>query len=268
MSSGTGYRRPPPAPWRETAADGVNTGRGDLGAYSSGPPPEPRIEAPGSPGYMTTLHENPADEAATVERGVTLPDGPGDRFAGYAVLGLPFCGGDVLALRRFPETSAGVAYTSVWHRDAGGHWTFYADVPDGVSCAKYWGPALDRTVMAPIRLEWTDGRTLTVAVDGGRRVSWTVTCAASPVTRVLNRTRSLVPDRFWRRPWVVSLMGVAARIVLGTGRLRLQGITPTGHRFLSNPVALWRVVASRATVDGRDLGAPGPILPSRRSASS
>ena len=40
-----------------------------------------------------------------------------DRFAGYAVIVLPFRSGHVLSLRRFPASSVGPGYTSVWRRD-------------------------------------------------------------------------------------------------------------------------------------------------------
>jgi hypothetical protein len=37
-----------------------------------------------------------------IEETASLPSGSGERFAGYAVIGLPFRSGHVLALRRFP----------------------------------------------------------------------------------------------------------------------------------------------------------------------
>ena len=45
--------------------------------------------------------------------------GQEERFSGYGVMGLPFRSGHVLALRRFPVTSVGPGYTSVWWRDPG-----------------------------------------------------------------------------------------------------------------------------------------------------
>jgi len=59
-----------------------------------------------------------------IEQDGSLPAGTGDRFAGYAVIGLPFASGHVLSLRRFPVSSVGPGYTSVWHRDPAGRWTF------------------------------------------------------------------------------------------------------------------------------------------------
>ena len=67
-----------------------------------------------------------------------LPDGPGDRFSGYAIIGLPFQSGHVLALRRFPTSSIGPGYTAVWHRNPSGRWTFYSTCgAGGVVCAVF-----------------------------------------------------------------------------------------------------------------------------------
>jgi len=44
-----------------------------------------------------------------IEQHALLPPGTADRFAGYAVIGLPFRSGHVLSLRRFPA--------SPWGRD-------------------------------------------------------------------------------------------------------------------------------------------------------
>jgi hypothetical protein len=42
-----------------------------------------------------------------IEQNRSVPAGEGDRFAGYAVIGLPFASGHVLSLRRFPASSVG-----------------------------------------------------------------------------------------------------------------------------------------------------------------
>lgn len=42
-----------------------------------------------------------------IERDTFVPSGPGDAFSGYAVIGLPFRSGHVLALRRFFASSLG-----------------------------------------------------------------------------------------------------------------------------------------------------------------
>src|SRR5689334_16071506 len=74
---------------------------------------------------------NPREIVQQIEATPVLPGGGGDRFTGYAVMGLPFRSGHVLALRRFPASSIGPGYTSVWHRDPRGDWTFYSTIqPD------------------------------------------------------------------------------------------------------------------------------------------
>lgn len=59
---------------------------------------------------------------------------------------------------------------------------------------------------------------------------------------------------------VVSVMGVAAKATLGTGRLNLTGLTPNGHRFIANPRRLWLIESSRAVVDGVSVGPAGPLV--------
>jgi len=62
----------------------------------------------------------PADVVEDLERRAELPAGSEERFFGYGVMGLPFRSGHVLGLRRFPASSIGPGYRSVWHRDPQG----------------------------------------------------------------------------------------------------------------------------------------------------
>jgi hypothetical protein len=91
----------------------------------------------------------PADIAADIERRSELPPGSEERFFGYGVMGLPFRSGHVLALRRFPASSIGPGYRSVWHRDPHGRWTFYQDQPGELACTRYFGSASMRCVRGP-----------------------------------------------------------------------------------------------------------------------
>jgi hypothetical protein len=50
--------------------------------------------------------KEPRDFARSVSQ-FNIPDDIGDRFSGYAVIGLPFSSGHVLALRRFEASSVG-----------------------------------------------------------------------------------------------------------------------------------------------------------------
>jgi hypothetical protein len=205
--------------------------------------------------------EEPADLAAAIERAGLLPEGPGERFTGYAVLGVPFKSGDALALRRFPLTSIGSGYTSVWHRSPEGHWTFYSDVAADGGCTRYFGRGVRDAVTAPIRIEWTSPRSISVAVDGGRVLAWTLALRPTVSTRMLNRIAGLIPPGYCTDERVLRAMEMAARVALRAGELRPAGDTPAGSRFLINPRAVWFVEASRATLAGRDLGPVGPIVP-------
>ena len=69
-----------------------------------------------------------------LERTAQLPTGSEERFAGYGVMSLPFRSGHILALRRFPASSVGPGYTSVWHRAPDGPWTFYTDLAPLKTC--------------------------------------------------------------------------------------------------------------------------------------
>jgi hypothetical protein len=108
----------------------------------------------------------PVEQVAEIESKVVLPEGAGERFSGYAVIGLPYTSGHILALRRFPASSIGPGYTSVWHRDPEGKWTFYQDASPELACSRYFGKELEETVRQPINIEWTGNRSFTVRSRG------------------------------------------------------------------------------------------------------
>lgn len=205
-----------------------------------------------------TRFAEPAEVAAALERGGTPIVGDGDRYTGYAVLGVAFTSGDVLALRRFPLTSRGPAYTSVWHRSPAGRWTFYTDVADQ-GCARYFGPALDEVVVAPIRIEWTGPRSVSIAIDGGRRLTWSLLMRSTAVTRAFNRVAPHLSPIFRRQPRLLVVLATLARLVLRTGPMRLVGLTPSGAAFVGQPWALWVVRSSRACIAGQDTGPNRPL---------
>jgi hypothetical protein len=201
----------------------------------------------------------PADLTAALERDPPTLPGPGERWRGYTVLGVPFRCGDLLTLRRFPARSSGGACTSVWHRAASGRWTFYSDVPADQGCARFFDSVIDELVHAPIRIEWPDPRSLIVSVDGGRTISWSLELASTVATRLFTRLAAAMPEQSWNDPRVRGILESLAPILLRTGRLRLSGATPSGCRFVTTPRAVWAVTASRATVDGRPLGPMAPL---------
>jgi hypothetical protein len=201
----------------------------------------------------------PRSLAERAEASPSLPEGTEERFSGYGVMGLPFRSGHVLALRRFAASSIGRGYTSVWHRAPSGEWTFYQDVPPEQSCARYFGPRLRRSVVRPIEIRWTGASAFSVEVDGGRAVQWDLTLAAPPAIRAMNAMASIMPNALWHNETVLRAMAVMARRLLGTGRMALAGRAPSGQHFVANPLVAWTIPSSRASVEGVDVGEPGPL---------
>jgi hypothetical protein len=193
-----------------------------------------------------------------LEYDAPLPDGVGDRFSGYGIVGLPFQSGHLLALRRFPASSIGPGYAAVWHRNPSGRWTFYSTVPPEVSCARYFGGEVARNVVTPIDIEWVDSMRFHVFV--GTAVRWHVTLGTSLATRLLNTLAGAIREHPSKQPAVHRLMGLAARATLGTGRLNVTGLTPNGYRFVGAPRQWWVIESSDAVVDGVRLGPAGPLV--------
>jgi hypothetical protein len=158
----------------------------------------------------------PREIVHQIETDPTLPAGKGDRFAGYAVIGLPFRSGHVLALRRFPASSVGPSYTSVWHRDPRGVWTFYSTVNPDLGCSRYFGAEIMHNVVAPISIEWTGPTQFSVNI--GTALRWEVRLTESLSTRLLNAAANFLPGAWWQRKSILKAMGAAARFALGTGR--------------------------------------------------
>jgi hypothetical protein len=200
----------------------------------------------------------PAEYAAEIERDAMVPAGSGERFFGYGVMGLPFKTGHILALRRFPASSIGPGYRSVWHRAPSGRWTFYQDVPAELACTRYFGAAVADVREGPVDIVWTGPRSFAISADGGA-LTWTVELASTPVTSALNRVADLLPDRAWHSPAVLAAMSRSAGLALSAGRLRLTGLAPNGQRFVANPLQMWIARDSAATLHGRDLGAMGRV---------
>jgi len=188
-----------------------------------------------------------------------IPDGSGDRFSGYGVIGLPFSSGHVLALRCFEVSSLGTAYTSVWHRDPKGRWTFHQNVPPEQSCPRYFGAAITENTTEPIRIGWTDQRRFCVTVDAPGEIVWDIRLAPTLATRIMNAAASAMPSSWWGKRSAFSTMETAARWILRTGKMNLTGYTPNGQFFTGIPRSIWPIAESRATIRGVDAGAPAPL---------
>src|SRR5215472_8810532 len=138
--------------------------------------------------------KEPRDLACNVSQ-FAIPKGSGDQFSGYAVIGLPFSSGHVLALRRIEASSVVESYTSVWHRDPKGRWTFHQNVPPEQSCPRYFGAAISENTREPIRIDWTGSRQCCVRVDAAGEIVWDVRLAPTPATRMMNAAASAMPPR-------------------------------------------------------------------------
>lgn len=200
----------------------------------------------------------PSVYARAVEENPVLPPGDCERVSGYGVMGLPFRSGHVLGLRRWTASSVGERFTSIWHRDPDGRWTFYESVSCDVACSRYFGSDVEHAQVVPIDVEWEGPSTLHVRTPDGS-VDWTVVLASTPVTRIMSAMGSAMPLAAWRSQPVLSVMGAVARRALGVGKVKLTGLTSNGQHFDANPMRIWRVSESRAVVQGTDLGPIGPL---------
>jgi len=172
-------------------------------------------------------------------------------------MGVPFATGHYLALRHFPASSIGPGYDSVWHRGPAGRWVMYISAAPESSCPRYFGRALAESRTADITITWTGPNSFGVTVDD--TIDWSMTLARSLATRAMTAAGSLLPAALWRNDRVLTLMSRVAGPLLRVGRIGLTGETPSGHSFRANPRRLWAVERSRATVDGVDVGPPGPL---------
>jgi hypothetical protein len=174
-------------------------------------------------------------------------------------MGLTFQSGHVLGLRRFPASSIGPGYTSVWQRAPSREWTFYQDVAPDQSCARYFGTSLRRALVRSVQVDWTADDAFLVEVDHGFAVRWEVRLAAPLAVRAMNLMAGAMPETLWHNETVLRAMGVMASRLLGTGRVVLSGQAPSGQHFVANPHAAWTIPTSHAWVDGIDVGDVGPL---------
>jgi hypothetical protein len=215
-------------------------------------------------GVVILLQEHamnaPRELIKEVESNVSLPEGTEERFSGYGVMGLPFRSGHILAMRRFPVSSVGPGYTSIWHRTPAGEWEFFVNAPPRQSCPRYFGASAARAVETAITLEWLSPIRLHIAAPAVS-FEWELAVGASPATRLMNAMGLLLPAGAWHNRTVLAMMGPAAGVLLGVGKVGLLGRVPNGQRFIANPRLLWTIVESRARLGREDFGLPGAVHP-------
>jgi hypothetical protein len=198
------------------------------------------------------------DYANEAERAL-LPAGDDERFAGYGIMGLPFASGHVLALRRFPASSVGQGYRSIWHRDPSGAWTFYTDTEPRQSCNRYFGRAVAKAVVTTIDIRWPAGDRISARVPGV--IEWESRLEQNTTARMMTTVGTAMPAPLWRSGPVLDLMSFVASRALGAGTLKLQGSAPNGQRFIANPKRIWFIPETHAMVAGVDLGPAGRLEP-------
>src|SRR5215210_6201979 len=114
----------------------------------------------------------PKELVDSLEQGAELPSSNEERFAEYGVMGVPFTSGDLLAMRRFSASLLGQGYTSVWHRDPQGRWTFYTDVPPQLACPRYFGSAISEAGVREIEITWSSPRDFTILIEEDSSLNW------------------------------------------------------------------------------------------------
>ena len=204
--------------------------------------------------------DTPAELAASIERS-DLPTADGELFAGYGIMAQPFRSGHVLAVRRFPYTTLGAAYTSVWHCDPAGRWTTWNTAPPLQSCPRYLGPAIAAAHQCAIDIEWPDRWTLHVRIDGV--LDWQTSIVATPATRTMTAICRLLPEGLWRNHAMLAVMGRMGGPFMRAGAIRLAGRLPSRQSFEIKIRRVWAVADVSARLGGESLGPAGPSHPQR-----
>lgn len=141
----------------------------------------------------------PRDFAFDLEARPRLPDVAGrERLRGYAVPSVPFRSGHMLAMRRFPASSIGPAYTSLWHRAPSVRLVIYQDQEPRFGCPRAFGPAIDEARVVPIELRWTGPHRFEMRIETDDvDLFWDVSLAGTAVTRVANLLSAVHLADFW-----------------------------------------------------------------------
>jgi hypothetical protein len=72
--------------------------------------------------------------------------------------------------------------------------------------------------VAPIRVEWTGPRSLTIAVDGGRLLAWSLCLGPTVSTRLINALATRLPAGSWTSERGLAVIATAAGLALRAGR--------------------------------------------------
>jgi hypothetical protein len=200
----------------------------------------------------------PQQLVARMEARRGIEPGMADRFAGYALAGLGFESGHIIALRRVSASTIGPPFSSVWLRSPDGEWTVHTNVDPGRSCPRYFGAAKLDVRSDDIDIRWTSARELSISVRRAR-LHVALRLAVLPAAALIGGLSSLVPAALWRHYELPVRAATYAARVLGLGELTLMGRTGSSHAYRIRPRALWRVAAAAAVIDGADAGGIVPL---------
>jgi hypothetical protein len=200
---------------------------------------------------------NPQQIVEKLEKERSLMKGNGERYSGYAVLGVSFRSGHVLVLRRFPASSLGDGYTAVWLYEPSGGWTIYQDVPLGLACGRYFSKAVP-IIHNRIEIEWSGSHTFIVRVPEAE-LRWELTLKENWMGQAMNQVLGWLPDSFYQKKWVSRVMQQVAGVILRTGDLPLVGQMPNGQNYLAYPLMMWLISESKASQKDKDFGKVQPL---------
>jgi hypothetical protein len=200
---------------------------------------------------------DPRSMLRSLKRGMPRDvSGNSAHFAGFGMHSLSLASGDVMAFTQVAASSLGPPFTAVWHRDSDGDWRVRVNIAPSRSCLRFLLTAASDVRVDDITVVWKSRLELSLYMRDAR-VHLGLRLGTSAATNAMAVAAALVPGPFWQADAALRVMGRGAGAALGTGRLRLAGRTPSGHRFRLRPTGVWGVAAAAAVFDGRD---PGPML--------
>lgn len=209
---------------------------------------------------------NPKALVEGMDQNLPLPERNSERFSGYGVMGLTFSSGHALALRRFPASSLGAGYTSVWHRNPAGEWVFYQDVEPQLACARYFGKNVSKTLNRDIAINWISDFRFEVTIKEDVNLQWTISLKPTSATKIMNTMSNMVPGSLWYNKLFLKTMSGVAGSMLNVGHIGLCGLAPNGQYFIANPKLIWMIDSSKASLQGEDFGSIGPLKKQSRLA--
>lgn len=203
------------------------------------------------------MKTTPRQSVQELRRNRDLVPGDDERFSGFGAIGVPYASGHYLALREMVASSIGPAYRAIWHRDPQGRWMIYTTAEPQLSCPRYFGSARGSERVEGISIEFSTEWQLQVAM--GERIRWTLNLKETTASKMMSTMGESTPLWAWNSHVVLAAMNPLATVALGSGRMRLAGLTPNGQGYRAAPLRIWQIIEAPASLDGKDLGPTGAL---------